>query len=120
MMALRALCIAAAVAPRWAAAVALAAAGSLPKGPVTEGSGGQRAREPFRPGVLRPLRKPGPLAGPAPHQVWISLRVATDVLPLLVHACSQECVNRLPSPAEGYVARPHRGGLEMEQPPPQG
>lgn len=43
-------------------------------------------------------------------RVWISLRVATDVLPLLVNACSQECVNRLPKPAEGHTAKPHRGG----------
>ncbi|WP_377273256.1 leucine-rich repeat domain-containing protein [Peterkaempfera sp. SMS 1(5)a] len=30
------------------------------------------------------------------HQVWISLRVATDVLPLLVNACSPACVSALP------------------------
>jgi uncharacterized protein (TIGR02996 family) len=51
------------------------------------------------------------------YRVWISLRVATDVLPLLVNACSEECVHRLPSPAEGYVQEPHRGGREVEQPP---
>ena len=51
------------------------------------------------------------------HQVWISLRVATDVLPLLVNACSEECVRRLPKPAQGYVDRPHAGGLELQQPP---
>ncbi|MBD0746430.1 leucine-rich repeat domain-containing protein [Streptomyces sp. CBMA152] len=50
------------------------------------------------------------------HQVWISLRVATDVLPLLVNACSQQCVNALPTPAEGYVTTPHRGGSDVEQP----
>jgi len=50
-------------------------------------------------------------------QVWISLRVASDVLPLLVYGCSQKCIDRLPSAAEGYVGRPHRGGLELEQPP---
>jgi uncharacterized protein (TIGR02996 family) len=51
------------------------------------------------------------------HRVWISLRVATDVLPLLVNACSRECVAALPTPAEGYVAAPHRGGLDLQQPP---
>lgn len=51
------------------------------------------------------------------HQVWISLRIATDVLPLLVNACSEECVRRLPTPARGYVDRPHMGGLELQQPP---
>jgi hypothetical protein len=51
------------------------------------------------------------------HQAWISLRVATDVLPLLVHACSKKCVESLPKPASGYVQRPHYGGLDLEQPP---
>jgi hypothetical protein len=51
------------------------------------------------------------------HQAWISLRVATDVLPLLVNACSDECIKRLPPPAEGYVDHPHIGGLELVQPP---
>jgi len=51
------------------------------------------------------------------HQAWISLRVATDVLPLLVHACSKKCIESLPKPAFGYVQRPHFGGLDLEQPP---
>lgn len=50
------------------------------------------------------------------RQVWISLRVATDVLPLLVNACSTGCVERLPAPPEGYVAGPHQGGRGIEQP----
>jgi hypothetical protein len=50
-------------------------------------------------------------------RVWISLRVGTDVLPLLVNACSERCVGRLPPPAKGYVDRPHTGGLELVQPP---
>ena len=54
------------------------------------------------------------------HRVWISLRIATDVLPLLVHACSPACVDQLPAPAEGYVERPHTGGPSLEQPPPHG
>jgi uncharacterized protein (TIGR02996 family) len=49
------------------------------------------------------------------HRVWLSLRVATDVLPLLVNACSAECVGRLPPPAEGYTKRPHRGGSSRQQ-----
>jgi hypothetical protein len=51
------------------------------------------------------------------YQAWISLRVATDVLPLLVHACSEKCIEGLPKPASGYVQRAHLGGLELEQPP---
>ncbi|MGE3809551.1 MAG: TIGR02996 domain-containing protein [Gemmataceae bacterium] len=50
------------------------------------------------------------------HRVWISLRVATDVLPLLVNACSQNCIDRLPAPPENYVPYPHRGGLDVQQP----
>jgi len=44
------------------------------------------------------------------HRVWISLRVATDVVPLLVNACSTGCLERLPTPPEGYIGRAHRGG----------
>jgi hypothetical protein len=42
-------------------------------------------------------------------RAWISLRVATDVLPLPVRACSRDCVENLPTPAKGYVQHPHRG-----------
>jgi hypothetical protein len=58
----------------------------------------------------------GPFTENGPHQVWISLNVATDVLPLLVHACSEKCLQQLPEPAIGYVPRPHQGGLELDQP----
>jgi hypothetical protein len=51
------------------------------------------------------------------YQAWISLNVATDVLPLLVNACSEACLHRLPKPAENYVQKPHKGGLEVDQPP---
>ncbi|MFD8000356.1 leucine-rich repeat domain-containing protein [Streptomyces mirabilis] len=44
------------------------------------------------------------------HPVWISLRVATDVLPLLVNACSAQCVAALPPSAEGYLQSAHTGG----------
>jgi hypothetical protein len=59
-----------------------------------------------------------PLAQTGLHQVWISLSVGTDVLPLLVNACSVNCVARLPPAASGYVSGPHTGGLSVEQPPP--
>lgn len=51
-----------------------------------------------------------------PLQRWISLRVATDVLPLLVNACSQECVDALPESAVGYIDGAHDGGPEVQQP----
>ncbi|BEL05788.1 hypothetical protein Q0Z83_039790 [Actinoplanes sichuanensis] len=50
------------------------------------------------------------------HQVWISLRVATDVLPLLVNACSATCVASLPQPAPGYLSTPHTGCPRLEPP----
>jgi uncharacterized protein (TIGR02996 family) len=79
------------------------------------------------PGVPAPRRWPEaptrncsvcdrPFADRGLHRVWVSLRVATDVLPLLVNACSQECVGRLPRPPEGYIQHPHRGGSGVRQP----
>ena len=52
------------------------------------------------------------------RRVWLSANVATDVLPLLVHACSEACIDRLPPGADGYVKTPHLGGLDISQPPP--
>jgi len=57
--------------------------------------------------------------GPVDHelrQVWISRRVGTDVLPLLVNACSAPCVAALPEPHRGYVPTPHTGGPDIVQP----
>jgi hypothetical protein len=50
------------------------------------------------------------------HQVWTSRAVGTDVLPLLVNACSAACVAALPTPAPGYVPTPHTGGPAITQP----
>jgi hypothetical protein len=58
----------------------------------------------------------GAFGSAQPLQCWISLTVATDVLPLLVHACSQECLSSLPKPPDKYVAAPHQGGLSLKQP----
>lgn len=58
-----------------------------------------------------------PFENNAPLQFWVSLRAATDVLPLLVHSCSMECISKLPSPPDGYVEKPDRGGLGLKQPP---
>ena len=53
----------------------------------------------------------GPVPERGVRQVWLSARVATDVLPLLVNACSDACVGVLPQGAEGHVRVPHPGGL---------
>ncbi|MFJ3222860.1 leucine-rich repeat domain-containing protein [Streptomyces sp. NPDC086783] len=50
------------------------------------------------------------------RQRWISLRVATDVLPLLVNACSSACIAALPGGAPDYTPTPHKGG-RVDQPP---
>ena len=52
----------------------------------------------------------------APLQCWISLGVGSDVLPLLVHACSEHCISKLPRPPTNYVSLPHQGGLNLQQP----
>ena len=61
----------------------------------------------------------GPVEDASLIQLWISLRVATDVLPLLVNACSVACVQKLPPAAEGYARGAHQGGRRVEQPPPR-
>lgn len=58
-----------------------------------------------------------PLATAGLYQAWISLKVGTDVLPLLVNACSTNCLVQLPPTPSRYVSGPHRGGLSVKQPP---
>lgn len=58
----------------------------------------------------------GPFTENGPYQRWVSLRVATDVLPLLVHACSIECLRSIPKAPEGSLPDPHEGGLEHRPP----
>lgn len=50
-------------------------------------------------------------------QYWISLPIATDVLPLLVNVCSESCKSKIPQPSELYVQFPHKGGEFIKQPP---
>ena len=54
------------------------------------------------------------------NQLWISLRVGTDVLPLLVNSCSKECESKLPKPSDGYIPFAHKGGADLRQPPDEG
>jgi hypothetical protein len=61
-----------------------------------------------------------PIGATGVQQVWISLRIATDVLPLLVNACSAACVSALPAAPDDYVPAAHRGGPEVIQPPLHG
>ena len=50
------------------------------------------------------------------NQMWITLQVGTDTIPMLVNLCSHECELKLPEPAKGYVDKPHKGGSELKQP----
>ncbi|GAA1363227.1 leucine-rich repeat domain-containing protein [Catellatospora chokoriensis] len=59
------------------------------------------------------------LSGGAARQVWISRAVGSDVLPLLVNACSQACVEALPKPAAHHVPSVHTGGPDVAQPAPR-
>ncbi|WP_228638942.1 hypothetical protein [Microtetraspora sp. AC03309] len=52
------------------------------------------------------------------YQVWISSRVGTDTLPLLVNACSPACVDTLPAPSHGYLPTPHPGRAQSSAPHP--
>lgn len=50
------------------------------------------------------------------NQVWVSLWVGTDTLPLLANICSDACLKALPTPPDDYIAYPHKGGAGQEQP----
>ena len=50
------------------------------------------------------------------NQFWISLKVGTGVLPLLLNLCSKECESKLPKPPENYIQFPHKGGADLKQP----
>lgn len=50
------------------------------------------------------------------RQVWLSARIATDVLPLLVNACSDACIDALPPGTERHLRVPHSGGPDIIQP----
>ncbi|QDT98041.1 hypothetical protein [Gimesia aquarii] len=57
-----------------------------------------------------------PLDKNSVRQVWISLRIGSDVVPLLVHACSENCIADLPTPPKDYIQTSHIGGLDLHQP----
>nr|WP_199002248.1 hypothetical protein [Flavobacterium sp. ASV13] len=50
------------------------------------------------------------------NQLWITLRIGTDNLPLLVNLCSEECKEKLPESPKGYVNHAHKGGANLKQP----
>ncbi|AFM03478.1 hypothetical protein Fleli_1033 [Bernardetia litoralis DSM 6794] len=50
------------------------------------------------------------------NQLWTSLWVGTDVVPLLVNSCSEECEKKIPKSPKAYVRFPHKGGSDLIQP----
>jgi hypothetical protein len=54
-----------------------------------------------------------------PRLFWTTLRIGTDVVPLLIHSCSDDCTARVPDAPAGYHARPHRGGGGVGMPDPE-
>lgn len=51
------------------------------------------------------------------NQLWITLRVGSDDVPLLANLCSSTCEQALRKPPENYVQNPHKGGSGLVQPP---
>ena len=51
------------------------------------------------------------------NQLWVSIWVGTDVLPLLANLCSKQCESVIPPPPENYVPYPHKGSTQLKQPP---
>jgi len=50
------------------------------------------------------------------NQLWISLWIGSDTLPLLANLCSKECECQLPKPPAEYIRFPHKGGSKLQQP----
>ena len=50
------------------------------------------------------------------NQLWITLKVATDIVPLLVNSCSSTCEQRLPEPPKLDIPIAHKGGSGLVQP----
>ena len=47
-------------------------------------------------------------------QYWISQKVATDVMPLLVSVCGNTCREIIGDGANGYAEKSHQGGVNIE------
>lgn len=50
------------------------------------------------------------------NQLWITIRVGTDNLPLLANLCSKQCEEKLPQPSKNYIQNAHKGGAALQQP----
>ncbi|WP_207893762.1 hypothetical protein [Tenacibaculum sp. M341] len=50
------------------------------------------------------------------NQMWITAKVATDIIPMLANLCSLKCEQQLPKSPQNYVPVPHKGGASLVQP----
>ena len=91
--------------------------------------GNYKNRMPFPSLVDAPVQYPGgevrcsickkAMSQSETKQLWVTLWVGTDYLPLLANICSQECEDRLdeyPKPPEYYWQHPHQGGNDLPMP----
>lgn len=46
----------------------------------------------------------------APQLRWTTQRIGTDIVPLLIHSCSEACTASVPISPSGYFEAPHKGG----------
>lgn len=57
-----------------------------------------------------------PFGEVAPQLFWVTLRVGTDMVPLLIHSCSHDCTLSVPAAPANYFERPHKGGVGVGMP----
>jgi hypothetical protein len=57
-----------------------------------------------------------PFGEVTPQLFWVTLRVGTDTVPLLIHSCSHDCTLSVPSAPPNYFERPHKGGVDVGMP----
>jgi hypothetical protein len=50
-----------------------------------------------------------PFDARTPQPFWTTQRVGTDYVPLLIHSCSNACIDPVPSAPSGFFERPHKG-----------
>lgn len=60
-----------------------------------------------------------PFGTQLPQVFWTTQRVGTDIVPLMIHSCSQACLAKVPDAPNGYHARPHCGGGGVGMPDPE-
>ena len=86
--------------------------------------GNRKTRLPF-PLLSRPLEAlipptcsvcDRPFGEAAPQLFWITLRIGTDTVPLLIHSCSHDCTLSVPAAPPNYFERPHKGGVGVGMP----